>query len=116
MLPLAYLDIPTRLWLADELFDDIYQSSSHLRDARPAACIDKAMKILVREDSGLAHKLVSYILLAAAHEDPENVYVSINETLHQKLADHRRPSATKPTGSSKKWSPTCSTNKRPKTN
>jgi hypothetical protein len=77
MLPLACLDIPTRLWLADELFDAIYQSSAHLRDARPATCIDKAMNILLRGDSGVAHKLISYILLAAAHEEPENVYVSI---------------------------------------
>jgi hypothetical protein len=77
MLPLAYLDIPTRLWLPEELFDALYQSSAHLRDARSATCIDKSMKILLRDDSGVAHKLISYILLAAAHEEPENVYVSI---------------------------------------
>jgi hypothetical protein len=76
MLPLGYLDIPTRLWLPDDLFDAIYQSSAHLREARAATCIDKSMKILLQADSGVIHKLISYILLAAAHEEPENVYVS----------------------------------------
>jgi len=77
MLPLAYLDIPMRLWLPDELFDAIYQSSVLLRNARPASSIDKSLEILLRSDSGVAHRLISYILLAVAHEEPENVSVRV---------------------------------------
>jgi hypothetical protein len=77
MLPLAYIDIPRRLWLPDELFDAIYQSSALLRDAKPAPSIDKSQEILLRSDVGVSHKLISYILLAVAYEDPGNVLVRI---------------------------------------
>jgi hypothetical protein len=75
MLPLSYIDIPRRLWLPDELFDAVYHAAELLRNLRPATSIDKSMQILVRSDSGVVHKLISYILLAAAHEELEKVSV-----------------------------------------
>jgi hypothetical protein len=75
MLPLSYLELPPRLWLPDEFFDAIYHSSSLLRDSRPATSIDNCTKILLRSDAEVTHKLMAYILLAVAHEEPENVSV-----------------------------------------